>query len=365
MSRITPNLIHILDSPELRQRENKMDGATASALMGLMNPLLGKLSSLVEREYGKLKGVWREIDFLREELSSMKAALEVVSDLEEPSLQVKEWMRQVRELSYDVEDCINDFMYHLDQDDASDSLIHKISRRLKTLRARHRIANQITELKEHLEEVSNRQKRYEHSMAPSSSSSVVVDPRLPALFEEVDRLVGIKGPMDELIKWLTEDTDSKKQRKVISIVGFGGLGKTTLANQVYQQIRSQFDCTAFVSVSRDPIINKVLVGILTGLIETSNPTTIYQEQHIKKMNEDLHLRKLGDHQLITMIKDYLKDKRYAVMHMIFSPWPGDAYTYDMVDYVRPEHFIGRSSSNTCFIPVFHGPSNPSTTMGPY
>ena len=84
-----------------------MVGVTASALIGVMNPLLGRLGSMLEREDANIQGVHRQILFLRDELSSMSTALEMVSESEEANSQVKEWMGQLRELSYDVEDCID------------------------------------------------------------------------------------------------------------------------------------------------------------------------------------------------------------------------------------------------------------------
>ncbi|KAF0900288.1 hypothetical protein E2562_030458 [Oryza meyeriana var. granulata] len=95
-----------------------MVGATASALIGVMNPLLAKLSSLLERELDKLKGVGREVALLQDEkLSSMNTTLVAVTETEEPSSQVKEWMHQLRELSYDAEDCIDVFFHCLGQHD--------------------------------------------------------------------------------------------------------------------------------------------------------------------------------------------------------------------------------------------------------
>lgn len=92
-----------------------------------------------------------------------------------------------------------------------------------------------------------------------------VDPRLPALFEESKRLVGIDVPREEITKLLMEDGGSDSgQLKVASIVGFGGLGKTTLAKQVYEEIKDKFECKAFVSVSRSPDIPSILKAILSG-----------------------------------------------------------------------------------------------------
>jgi hypothetical protein len=50
-------------------------------------------------------------------------------------------------------------------------------------------------------------------------------------------LVGIDGPRDELIQLVVgEDNVSAQHLKVIAIVGFGGLGKTTLANEIYRKL---------------------------------------------------------------------------------------------------------------------------------
>lgn len=43
------------------------------------------------------------------------------------------------------------------------------------------------------------------------------------------------------------------------------MGKTTLANQVYQELNEQFDCQAFISVSRNPDMMNILRTILNGV----------------------------------------------------------------------------------------------------
>jgi hypothetical protein len=55
----------------------------ASFLIGVMKPLLDRLCSIIEREYAKIKCVHKQISFLRDELSSMIATLEMVSKPEE------------------------------------------------------------------------------------------------------------------------------------------------------------------------------------------------------------------------------------------------------------------------------------------
>ena len=78
-----------------------------------------------------------------------------------------------------------------------------------------------------------------------------VDPRITALYTKAASLVGIDEPREELISMLTKEDGgmSSAEQRIVSIVGFGGLGKTTLAKAVHDKIKPQFNCTAFVSVS--------------------------------------------------------------------------------------------------------------------
>jgi thymidylate kinase len=56
--------------------------------------------------------------------------------------------------------------------------------------------------------------------------------------------------------------DGQKELKVVSILGQEGLGKTTLAKAVYEDVKGQFMCQGFVSVGRPTSVKATLVEIL-------------------------------------------------------------------------------------------------------
>ncbi|KAE8771881.1 hypothetical protein D1007_56183 [Hordeum vulgare] len=125
-----------------------------------MNPLLGKLATLMADEYRKLKGVRKQASFLIRELGAMTAALEKLELMDVLDPLAKNWRDHVREMSYDMENCIDDFMRQFGASDAKAGLIKKTAQRLKTLRERHRIAEQMEQLKLLALEANERRMRY-------------------------------------------------------------------------------------------------------------------------------------------------------------------------------------------------------------
>ncbi|KAM3245595.1 hypothetical protein ACQJBY_056744 [Aegilops geniculata] len=250
----------------------------------------------------------------------MEAFLLKMSDVEDPDAQDKVWMNEVRELSYDMEDAIDDFMQSVgDKDETPDGFIEKIKNslgKLGKMKARRRVANEIQELKKLTIEVGKRNERYKAREdfsrtrdAFSSTNNTIFDSRALAIFEQASKLVGIDQPKAEIMKLFTEEDGrlSAKQLKLVSIVGCGGSGKTTLANQVYQGLNEEFECKAFVSVSRNPDLKNILRTILSEVSGQCYAST-----------------KAGSiQQLIGKITNVLAHKRYFVV--VDDIWDVDAW----------------------------------------
>ncbi|VAH00675.1 unnamed protein product [Triticum turgidum subsp. durum] len=276
---------------------------------GAMGSLLPKLGQLLMDEYNLLKRVKKDVRFLSMELESMHAALIKVGAMPRDQLdtQVKLWADEVRELSYNMEDVVDKFLVHVDGDGTQQP--HDNSGRFKELKNKmislfkkgknhHRIADAVKEIKEQLQEVAARRDRNK-VVVPNPTEPIVIDSCLQALYAEATELVGIYGKRDqELMSLLSMEGDdaSNKRLKKVSIVGFGGLGKTTLARAVYDKIKGDFDCRAFVPVGQTPDMKKVLRDILIDLGNSHSDLAI-----------------LDANQLIKKIHEFLENKRYLVI----------------------------------------------------
>jgi ABC-type branched-subunit amino acid transport system ATPase component len=114
--------------------------------------------------------------------------------------------------------------------------------------------------------------------------------------------VGIEKPMEELLSLLHEVDGEPQQLRVISVVGFRGLGKTTLARAVYDSphAKKTFNCRAWVSAaaatSPDDISQRRIKAVLRDILQQVVP------KDSMEMDAD-------SNHLEASLKEYLSDKR--------------------------------------------------------
>ncbi|XP_066334253.1 disease resistance protein Pik-2-like [Miscanthus floridulus] len=127
-------------------------------------------------------------------------------------------------------------------------------------------------MKKRLQEVSDRRDRYSIPVAVAAPATKL-DPRLVDMHKEAAQIIGMERTRAELIAMLQSSSNghgdagasrSSNRTKIVS-VGAGGLGKTTLAKAVYDELSTRYDCRAFVSVGRNPDLVQVFTSIFFGL----------------------------------------------------------------------------------------------------
>uniref|UniRef100_A0ACD6A1X0 Uncharacterized protein n=3 Tax=Avena sativa TaxID=4498 RepID=A0ACD6A1X0_AVESA len=276
---------------------------------GAMGSLLPKLVQLLNEKYKLQKRIKKDVKLLERELMSMHAALRKVADVPRDQLDelVKIWADDVRDLSYDMEDVADSFLVRVEGfEPAANSqklkqLVKQMGDLLTKGKTRHKIAGEIKDIKLRVKEVADRRDRYRvDSIVANPADTTAVDPRLLALYKENQEIVGVEEARDELIEKLTDgDVVSKSQLKILSIFGFGGLGKTTLARELYDRLQAQYDYQAFVIVGRNPDPKKVFKDILLGID--------------KQKYMDFNLAMLDERQLIDELREQLVNKRYFII----------------------------------------------------
>ncbi|CAD6335280.1 unnamed protein product [Miscanthus lutarioriparius] len=290
-------------------------------VMGAMGKLAPKLLQLLQSEYELQKNVKRKVEFVTRELESIQAALRKVAAVPWDQLdeQVKVWARQVRDASYDMEDVLDTFLVRVEGGEPVNGsrlkrAVKKMGGLVGKFKARRDITGAIDDIEKQLQEVADRHARYKiDDIVANPAPATTVDPRLSAYYTKASQLVGIDEPRDKLIEMLSirEGDRSSNEMKIISIVGFGGLGKTTLAKAVYDKVYHQFDCGAFVPVGRNPDPKKVLRDILIDLIDGEDEKPFSDQYNGRNTVPDL--MPLDEWQLIIKLRKFIKGKRYCIV----------------------------------------------------
>ncbi|KAM3196907.1 hypothetical protein ACQJBY_072542 [Aegilops geniculata] len=241
-----------------------------------MRSLLGKLGGLLAQEYTLIRGVRGDIQYISDELASMQAFLgDLGSALDDHDRRLKNWMKQIRDMAYDMEDCVDDFVHRLPQDSLSDarcSFIVTIVYEMWTFWPRRDIASKIAELKVRAQYIAERRSRYGvNNPSPRTSSGAGATHAVMYGIAEhlvasrqlirTENPVGVKVDMEKLRSWLTKH-DKGSHRAVVSLIGFSGVGKTTIAMALYRDFRNEFDCRASVTVSQNFDEDEVLRDVL-------------------------------------------------------------------------------------------------------
>ncbi|OIW13308.1 hypothetical protein TanjilG_02828 [Lupinus angustifolius] len=273
--------------------------------------VIDQVYKLLLEEFTFLARIHKEFAHIKDELESIGAFLKdadtrAIGD-GDTSEGIKVWVKQLREVSFRIEDVIDEYIYLAQRVHHPGCIasFRKIGHLVKSLKARHRIMSEIEDINLSIRGIKERSERYNfqslHEQGGSTGTKVDKwhDHRLSSIFIEESEVVGFESPRDELVGWLLEGA---AERTAISVVGMGGLGKTTLAKLVFdsQNVTGHFDCCAFIIVSQSYTIR----GLLIEMIEQ------FCKETLEPLPQNMH--KMDEKTLITEVRQYLQQKRYLV-----------------------------------------------------
>ncbi|XP_062201328.1 disease resistance protein Pik-2-like [Phragmites australis] len=333
--------------------------------------LVGNVGQLLGEEYRLLSGVGGEVAELRDDLATMNALLRMQSEADEGAVDhfVREWMKQLRELAYDAEDSIDHYKLRI-KCLPGDGVRARLKHLFDTLFQRHGLAGKIRDLRTRAITISERHARYGINRealrrAPSLSAPPVraVPASVPALrsanHPEHHQFVGIGTQADTMAEGVKASVEKERYLKVFSVVGFGGVGKTTLAVEVCRRLEAEFPYQAFVSVSQAFEPSRDLKALLKrGLQQVVKPKTD-NEKGVKEEGALERMDDLDDKTLAEKLKHCLKGKRYLIV--IDDIWTIRAW--EAIQSVLPENYCDSRIIVTTRIDTVAKACSPASVSG--
>ncbi|KAL6880636.1 hypothetical protein ACP4OV_012201 [Aristida adscensionis] len=297
---------------------------------------------LLGEEYRLLRGVGGQVADLRDDLEAINALLVMQLEAEDGAMDrfVQVCMKQLRELAYDAEDFVDLYKLRI-RCRPGDGVRARLNHLLGTLFARRRLAGEITTLQARAVAIGDRQARFGVNREALRRAPPLLPAASLAPASAVDaesrrhQLVGIDEQVDTLVQKLTTQVDDEEgdQLKVLSIVGFGGLGKTTLAMEVCRRLEEEFPHQAMVSVSQAFQPSRDLQVLLKRVLhQVVNPKTVNNKGFTEEGG-------LGDMDsldvkgLAAKLEQCLEGKRYLIV--IDDVWTTQAW--GLIQSMLPEN----------------------------
>ncbi|KAL6909651.1 hypothetical protein ACP4OV_001310 [Aristida adscensionis] len=288
-----------------------------------------KAASAAADEMSLLTGVQKDIWYIQDEMGTMQAFLRAAEIKKEKNELLQVWAGQVRDLSYDCEDYLDEFKVHVKNQSLSSQLLK--------LGDRHRIAIQIRNLRSRIEEVSKRNTRYNLISSLTADSIDEQDCYMEDIRNQsahnIDEsgLVGSEQPKAEILVLLDVNVDSGPAQ-TICVVGMGGLGKTTLTRKVYESadIVDKFSPRAWIIVSQS--FNRV--ELLKDVIRQ-----LFGHEVLENLLKELNGTVVQVSNLSSYLTNNLQEKRFFVVL-------DDVWTTDAMEWITSSIFPANNTKGS-------------------
>ncbi|KAJ4798327.1 Disease resistance protein (CC-NBS-LRR class) family [Rhynchospora pubera] len=227
----------------------------------LVNFVVGKLGDLIVKEAQFLGGVGNQVEWVETELKRIQCCLiDADTKRRKGDARVENWLNELRDVAYRIEDAIDTFYVEIEDSrhKVSSGFLHKFNKLCcmpMKVPCLHKLGKELGQIRDVLDGISKSRvdygiKELQQDTERGRSQADELPMRAKAYLDvDETKIVGLDDDKNNILNLLLNSTEIPR-RAVITIVGPGGLGKTTLARMVYKRAKANFDHHIMLSVSQ-------------------------------------------------------------------------------------------------------------------
>ncbi|KAM0005422.1 putative virus X resistance protein-like, coiled-coil [Helianthus debilis subsp. tardiflorus] len=288
-----------------------------AAVSALVRDVLGRLTSELIKEFALFRGFKGDILRLKKDFEEIQAVLEDAEEKHIKEKAVELWLQRLRSASFMVENVLDDISteallrsLHKEIDVERGIKIgikYKVRASFSKFKFRVRAAHKVKAIRTKLDDIASR--RFELNLISSDTShvDVGVEGEMPnretsSLILDSSKILGRDEEVEMVIRTICNKDIGKYENgeiRVYGIWGMGGMGKTTLAQLVYNHtsVDQYFDLRSWVYVSEHFQVKEIIKGIITSIDKrecTLPHLDVLQESLQSKLREKKFLIVLDD-----------------------------------------------------------------------
>ena len=266
--------------------------------------VLTKLGSSAVQRTGSAFGVGKELRKLERKLATIKGVLVDAEKRQQESDAVKSWVRRLKDVVYDADDLLDDF--ETLQLQKHGGVLRQVSNFFSSsnqLLFRFKMSDRVKDIKEEVDVIVKEIPLLNLIQGNITHREVVNSWRETHSFVLTSELVERDEDKEEIIKLLVS-SGNEKILSAVAIVGIGGLGKTTLAQLVYndKKVVEFFEPKIWVCVSDDFDVKLLVKKIL----EPSSGGAAGKLESLEVLKDSLH-EKLSQKRYLLVLDDVWND----------------------------------------------------------
>ncbi|CAO2148142.1 unnamed protein product [Urochloa humidicola] len=263
-----------------------MSGMEAALASGLLEVVGNKLSSLISSEFVAIMGVNKDLSKLQDIYGEVTTWLSSVRNRAIESDPSHQWVMKLRNLANEINDLLDE-VYLEDEGRRMDkNLDNHASPQLRLLTFQDKVAHKVEEIKVTFDVIEKQRSdantimlNLQVDQVAQSKNKETKEQSLLSFVEE-SKLPSRDRLKSEIVTKLVESNEGEDSY-IVSIIGLGGSGKTTLAQQIChdEKIKGHFkDMIFWVHISQEFCIEK-LIGKLFEAI-TGRKSDALAHQHM-------------------------------------------------------------------------------------
>ncbi|MBA0762098.1 hypothetical protein Gotri_024647 [Gossypium trilobum] len=225
-----------------------------------------KLGSATYERISLAWGVREEFEKLKQTLAAIRAVVLDAEQQQARNHELTHWLKKFKDACYEMEDLIDEFeIQALRRQVLEQGSIGRKVRRFfsgsNPLAIRFRMGNKIKKANEMLNEIAAKTAKFH--LTEKHEINVIHRERETYSFVKTSSVIGRDEAKQHIVNFLRDPVD-EEDIPVLPIVGIGGIGKTTLAQLVFNEesLKSYFELRIWVCVTEDFDIRQLMIKII-------------------------------------------------------------------------------------------------------